>query len=37
VSKLNPIKIGQTVLDIVSNDQQDELGAICAYNKENIS
>ena len=32
VSKLNPIKIGQTVLEIVSNDQDDELGAILAYN-----
>ena len=32
VSKLNPIKIGQTVLEIVSNDQDDELGAIRAYN-----
>lgn len=32
VSKLNPIRIGQTVLEIVSNDQDDELGAIRAYN-----
>ncbi len=32
VSKLNPIKIGHTVLEIVSNDQADELGAISAYN-----
>ena len=32
VSKLNPIRIGQTVLAIVSNDQEDELGAIRAYN-----
>jgi bacterioferritin len=32
VSKLNPIKIGQTVLEIVSNDQEDELGAVSAYN-----
>lgn len=32
VSKLNPIEIGQTVLDIVSNDQVAELGAIHAYN-----
>jgi bacterioferritin len=32
VSKLNPIKIGQTVLEIVSNDQEDELGAVRAYN-----
>ena len=28
VSKLDPIKIGLTVLEIVSNDQEDELGAI---------
>jgi bacterioferritin len=32
VSKLNPIKIGQTVVEIVSNDQEDELGAVSAYN-----
>lgn len=32
VSKLNPIKIGQTVLEMVSNDQDDELGAVRAYN-----
>ena len=32
VSKLNPIKIGQSALEIVSNDQADELGAIRAYN-----
>lgn len=32
VAKLNPIKIGQTVLEIVSNDQADEVGAIRAYN-----
>jgi bacterioferritin len=32
VSKLNPIRIGQTVLEIVSTDQEDELGAIGAYN-----
>jgi bacterioferritin len=32
VSKLNPIKIGRTVLEIVSNHQEDELGAIRAYN-----
>lgn len=32
VSKLNPIRIGQTVLEIVSNDQEDEAGAIRAYN-----
>lgn len=32
VSKLNPIKIGQSVPDIVSNDHDDEVGAIRAYN-----
>ena len=32
VSKLNPIKIGQTVKEIVSNDQADELGALDSYN-----
>ena len=32
VSKLNPIKIGQSVVEIVSNDQADEEGAIRAYN-----
>lgn len=32
VSKLNPIKIGRTVLEIVSNHQKDELGTIRAYN-----
>ena len=32
VSKLNPIKIGQDVPQIVSNDQADEQGAIRAYN-----
>ena len=32
VSKLNPIKIGQTVLEIVSNDQDSELAAVHAYN-----
>lgn len=32
VSKLNPIRIGQTVQEIVSNDQEDEMGAIRAYN-----
>ena len=32
VTKLNPIKIGQSVLEIVSNDQADEMGAIRAYN-----
>ncbi len=32
VSKLHPIKIGLTVVEIVSNDQEDEMGAIRAYN-----
>lgn len=32
VSKLNPIRIGQTVMEIVSNDEEDELGAVRAYN-----
>lgn len=31
-SKLNPIKIGQTVLEMVSNDQDAELGAVRASN-----
>jgi bacterioferritin len=33
VAKLNPIKIGKTVEEIVGNDQQAELDAIRAYNK----
>lgn len=32
VSKLNPMKIGNTVLEMVSNDQEAELGAVRAYN-----
>ena len=32
VSKLNPIKIGQTVLEMVSNDQEAESAAVRAYN-----
>jgi bacterioferritin len=32
VSKLNEMKIGKTVLEMVSNDQEAELGAIRAYN-----
>jgi bacterioferritin len=32
VSKLNPMKIGKTVLEMVENDEQDELGAVKAYN-----
>src|SRR5512137_3090015 len=32
VSKLNPMKIGQGVLEMVTVDQADELDAIRAYN-----
>ncbi len=32
VSKLNPLKIGATVLEMVVNDQEAELGAVRAYN-----
>jgi bacterioferritin len=32
VSKLNTIKIGKTVLDMIGNDNQDELDAVRAYN-----
>jgi bacterioferritin len=32
VSKLNPLRIGKTVAEIVSNDEEAELGAIRAYN-----
>lgn len=32
VSKLNKITIGKTVLEIINNDSDDELGAIKAYN-----
>jgi bacterioferritin len=32
VSKLNPMKIGTTVVEMVTNDMQAELGAIKAYN-----
>ena len=32
VSKLNPIKIGQAVLEIVGNDQESEVSAVHAYN-----
>jgi len=31
-SKLNPMKIGKTVLEMVSNDQDAELAAVHAYN-----
>jgi len=33
VSKLNPITIGKTVLEMISNDNNDELSAVSAYNK----
>ncbi|MHB8580697.1 MAG: bacterioferritin [Ignavibacteriaceae bacterium] len=32
VSKLNPIKIGKTVLEMVSNDQDAEIMGLMAYN-----
>ena len=32
VSNLNPMKIGKTVLEMVTNDQEAEMGAIKAYN-----
>jgi len=32
VSKLNAIKIGKTVSDMISNDNGDELNAVIAYN-----
>lgn len=32
VSKLNPMKIGKSVQEIVTNDQDAEMGAIRAYN-----
>lgn len=32
VSKLNPMKIGASVLEMISNDQEAELGAVRAYN-----
>jgi bacterioferritin len=33
ISKLNPIKIGQTVLEMVGNDQEAELAALRACNQ----
>ena len=33
VSKLNPMKIGKTVSEMISNDNSDELNAIHAYNE----
>jgi bacterioferritin len=32
VSKLNPMKIGKSVPDMISNDETDELGAVKSYN-----
>ncbi|HSR47397.1 MAG TPA: bacterioferritin [Anaerolineales bacterium] len=32
VSKLNPMKIGTTVPEIIGNDEEAELGAVRAYN-----
>jgi bacterioferritin len=32
VSKLNTIKIGKTVSEMISNDDKDELDAVLAYN-----
>ena len=33
VSKLNPVRIGKSVAEMISNDNNDELGAVNAYNK----
>ncbi|HEY6915731.1 MAG TPA: ferritin-like domain-containing protein, partial [Paludibacter sp.] len=33
VSKLNPIKIGKTVLEMINNDNADELNSVRAYNE----
>jgi len=33
VSKLNPIKIGKTVSDMIKNDNNDELDAVRSYNE----
>jgi bacterioferritin len=32
VSKLNPMRIGKTIQDIIGNDQDAEVGAVRAYN-----
>jgi len=32
VSKLNPMKIGKSVLEMVGNDQEAEVAAVRAYN-----
>jgi bacterioferritin len=33
VSKLNPMKIGKTVAEMIANDNSDELGAVRSYNE----
>jgi bacterioferritin len=33
VSKLNPIKIGKTVSEMINNDDKDELDAVHSYNE----
>lgn len=33
VSNLNPVKIGKTVPEMISNDQQGEVSAVAAYNQ----
>jgi bacterioferritin len=33
VSKLNPIKIGKTVTEMINNDDKDELDAVRSYNE----
>jgi bacterioferritin len=33
VSKLNPIKVGKTVAEIISNDNGDEVAAVRSYNE----
>ncbi|MGB8648123.1 MAG: bacterioferritin [Anaerolineae bacterium] len=33
VSKLNPLKIGNTIPEMIANDQEGELGAVQAYNE----
>jgi bacterioferritin len=33
VSKLNPMKIGKTVSEMITNDNSDELGAVRSYNE----
>ncbi len=33
VSKLNPIKIGKTVSEMINNNNSDELDGVCSYNE----